>query len=176
MDEITIGGVTFVAKDIGGGKWAIAQVPVDISGAEAMGLVAANPAANTLLGRLKAIVDALTGKATEAKQDAGIAAIEGLKAPHYKKIAAGTANGTLGAAPAAGNILASLTIIPATKSPGAVSIKDGAGAAITVFAGGADSVSTLHPFTIPIGAAATGAGWAIVTGADVSVIATGRFT
>ncbi|WP_375291816.1 hypothetical protein [Qipengyuania sp.] len=175
-DNFTAGATTFKSKDVGGDVHAVSQTIVDETGADAMGAAAANPGANTLLGRLKAIAEALTGKATEAKQDANTLAIEGLKSPHYQVVAASSVSTKLGAVGAVGDMLATLTIIPATKSPGAVTVKDGAGAAITVFTGGADSVSTLHPFTFPLGTAAKAAGWSVTTGANVSVIATGRFS
>ncbi|MEP2103086.1 MAG: hypothetical protein ABJP02_04920 [Parasphingorhabdus sp.] len=64
-------GVDFASKDIGGVQFA-KNLITDEAGADAVGLVTANPAANTILGRLKAAVDALSGKATEAKQDDAI--------------------------------------------------------------------------------------------------------
>lgn len=53
-----------VGTDIGetiGGKVYSRSLLSDTAGADAMGLVTAAPAANTLLGRLKALVDALIG-------------------------------------------------------------------------------------------------------------------
>lgn len=74
-----------------------------------------------------------------------------------------------------GDYLSGLLVIPATTSPGNVLLLDGT-TSITVFAGGASSVSTLIPFAIPIGALATAStGWKVTTGASVSVIAFGRF-
>jgi hypothetical protein len=81
----------------------------------------------------------------------------------------------LGAGGALGDYLESLVIIPGTTSPGAVSIKDGAGAAITIFAGGATSVADLKPFTLRLGVRASGAGWTVTTGANVTALATGIF-
>jgi len=82
----------------------------------------------------------------------------------------------LGASGAIGDYLESIVIVPGTTSPGAVSIKDGAGSAITVFTGGATSVADLKPFTIRVGLRATGAGWTITTGANVTALASGLFT
>jgi hypothetical protein len=82
----------------------------------------------------------------------------------------------LGASGAIGDYLESVVIIPATTSPGAVTIKDGAGAAITVFAGGATSVADLKPFAVRLGVRATGAGWTVTTGANVTALASGIFT
>ena len=71
----------------------------------------------------------------------------------------------------ANDLLDCLLVIPATTSPGAVSIEDGAGTNYTLFAGGATSVSTLIPFPIDMRNIAAGTGWEITTGANVAVIA-----
>ncbi|MCP3730451.1 hypothetical protein M9978_08415 [Sphingomonas sp. MG17] len=94
----------------------------------------------------------------------------------YETVAASQANQVLGATGASGDLLAALTIVPATTSPGAVSIKDGDGAAITLFAGGADSVGSLIPFAVALGIKSTGGAWKVTTGANVSVIAAGEFS
>jgi len=75
-----------------------------------------------------------------------------------------------------GDRLDYVLVIPASTSPGAVTLKDGNGAAITLFAGGASSVATLHPFTVPVGEASKAGGWKLTTGANVSAIAFGNFT
>lgn len=96
----------------------------------------------------------------------------------YETIAASQTDQALGATGAAGDALSGLLIVPATTSPGAVSIKDGSGSAITVFTGGADSVASLHAFYVPFGngiVSADGA-WQVTTGANVSAIAFGSFT
>lgn len=94
----------------------------------------------------------------------------------YETVAASQTDQALGATGAAGDFLAGLLVVPATTSPGPVSIKDGAGNAITVFTGGTSSVATLHPFPIPLGLISGGGAWQITTGANVSVIAGGNFT
>lgn len=97
----------------------------------------------------------------------------------YETVAASQTDQVMGATGAAGDYLAGVLIVPGTTSPGAVSIKDGNGAGITIFAGGASSVSTLHPFFVPIGArclAATTPGWKISTGANVTALGVGSFT
>lgn len=116
-----------------------------------------------------------SGAATSAKQDSMVAAIEGLAGSEYETVAASQTDQALGATGGAGDLLVSLLVIPATTSPGAISIKDGAGSAITVFTGGSDSVSTLHPFTIPLGIRSGSGAWSVTTGANVSVIAAGNF-
>jgi len=94
----------------------------------------------------------------------------------YETVAASQSTQTLGATGAAGDILAAVLIVPATTSPGAVAIKDGSNAAITIFAGGAASVATLHPFYVPLGLRSVQGAWQITTGADVSAIGMGEFT
>jgi hypothetical protein len=60
----------------------------------------------------------------------------------YETVAASQTNQVLGGTGATGDYLNGVIIIPATTSPGAVSIKDGANAAITLFTGGTNSFLT----------------------------------
>lgn len=94
----------------------------------------------------------------------------------YETVAASATNQALGATGATGDYLGQVLIIPATTSPGAVSIKDGGGATIPVFPGGAASVATLIPFPVPLGIRSLSGAWQVTTGANVSAIAAGRFT
>jgi hypothetical protein len=96
----------------------------------------------------------------------------------YKAVAASATATLLGATGASGDWLDSVLVIPATTSPGAVSITDGGGSAITVFTGGATSVSDLRPFSVLVRAVSSGGagGWKVTTGANVSVIGIGNFT
>lgn len=94
----------------------------------------------------------------------------------YETVAASASDQALGATGEAGDFLSHLIIVPATTSPGAVSIKDGAGSAITIFAGGASSVSSLVPFTVPLSLKSLAGAWKVTTGANVSAIAAGDFT
>ncbi len=99
------------------------------------------------------------------------------QAGEYETIAASQTNQVMGATGAYGDYLAALLVVPATTSPGAITIKDGSGgSAITVFTGGTSSVSNLVPFPIPLGLLATSNGWRVTTGANVSVVAIGNFT
>ena len=106
----------------------------------------------------------------------GTVSITDISNGDYKTIAASQTDTVLGATGAAGDYVAGLLVVPATTSPGAVSIKDGSGSAITVFTGGASSVSNLVPFFVPLGIKCTGSGWKVTTGANVSVIGCGNFT
>ncbi len=94
----------------------------------------------------------------------------------YETVAASQSDQALGATGATGDYLAGVLIVPATTSPGAVSIKDGGGSSITIFTGGASSVSNLVPFFVPLGAKSAAGAWKITTGASVSAIGVGNFT
>jgi hypothetical protein len=93
----------------------------------------------------------------------------------YETVAASQTAQVLGATGATGDFLAELLVIPATTSPGAISILDNA-TSITVFTGGATSVVDLRPFTIPLGITSVSGAWKVTTGANVSVIGIGNFT
>jgi hypothetical protein len=95
----------------------------------------------------------------------------------YETIAASQSDQILGPVGHKGDILERLIIVPATTGAGTVSIKDGNGSAINVFVTG--TLADLSPLVIELGAictAATTPGWKVTTGANVSVIAIGRFT
>jgi hypothetical protein len=93
----------------------------------------------------------------------------------YETVAAGQTAQTLGATGATGDYLTGLLVIPATTSPGNVLVLDNA-TSITVFAGGASSISSLIPFVVPFGALSVSGAWKVTTGANVSVVAFGNFT
>lgn len=94
----------------------------------------------------------------------------------YETVAAGQPAQTLGTGGAVGDVLEGVLIVPATTSPGAVAILDGA-TSITVFTGGAGSVSNLVPFWVNLGGIKSVSGaWKVTTGSNVSVVAAGRFT
>lgn len=94
----------------------------------------------------------------------------------YETVAASQTAQVLGATGAIGDFLSHLLIVPATTSPGAVTVTDGSGSAITVFAGGASSVSNLVAFAVPLGMTSVSGAWKVTTGANVSVIGIGKFT
>lgn len=91
----------------------------------------------------------------------------------YATVAASQTGSPLGNSGAVGDDLDGVLVIPATTSPGLVTILDGA-TSIPVFVGGA--ISSVMPFFIPLGLKSKTGGWKITTGANVSVIASGRFT
>jgi hypothetical protein len=78
-----------------------------------------------------------------------------------------------------GNILERIIIVPTSTSPGAVDIADGNGTNIRIFNGGSSSLSELKPIVVELGMICvntTTPGWEVTTGANVAVIAIGRFT
>lgn len=98
-----------------------------------------------------------------------------LSAGEYETVAASQTAQALGATGAVGDWIAGLLIIPANVNPGQVLLIDNA-TSITVFTGGANSVSNLIPFFVPLGMKSVSGAWKVTTGADVSVIAIGNFT
>lgn len=97
----------------------------------------------------------------------------------YTAVAASASATKFGATGASGDYLDGVLIVPATAAAGVVSITDGAGSAITIFAGGGTTaLPTLAPFYVPIGAVSSGGagGWKVTTGTNVSVIGVGNFT
>mgnify|MGYP001378709840 CR=1 FL=1 len=93
---------------------------------------------------------------------------------NYETVAASQTAQVLGTSGATGDILAGILVIPATTSPGNVILLDNA-TSITVFTGGASSVSDLKPFWVPLGIKSASGPFKITTGANVSVIAVGDF-
>src|SRR3990167_11167367 len=91
---------------------------------------------------------------------------------NYTTVAASQTNAWLGGQ--AGDRLDRLTCVVATAATAAVSIKDGSGAAISVFPNSpGGGVGT---YNVPIGVASQSGPWRVTTGAGVSVIAAGEFT
>lgn len=76
---------------------------------------------------------------------------------------------------ALGDVLRRVIIIPTTTSPGAVTIIDGT-VSIVLFNGGATSVTELKPIEIYLGMVSAVGAWTLTTGANVAVIAIGKFT
>jgi hypothetical protein len=95
----------------------------------------------------------------------------------YETVAASQTDQALGATGGIGDRLSGLLVIPTSTSPQAVSIKDGGGSAITVFAGGASSLTNLAPFFIDLrGIKSLAGAWKVTTGTGLSVIGVGNFT
>jgi hypothetical protein len=128
------------------------------------GVAAAIPAGNNNIGDVDV--------ASIAAGTNNIGHVGGLE---YETVAASQTAQALGATGGTGDYLSGVLVVPATTSPGNVIVLDNA-ISITVFTGGASSVSNLVPFFIPIGAKSVSGAWKITTGANVSVIGIGDFT
>jgi len=95
----------------------------------------------------------------------------------YERVAASATDQALGATGATGDFLSHLVIVPATAAAGAVSIKDGAGSSMSVFAGGGTTaLPTLAPIIVAFGVRSLAGAWSVTTGTNVSVFAVGNFT
>lgn len=125
---------------------------------------------------VQAIATAIAGTLTIATHAVTNTALTDFGAGEYETVAASQTDQALGATGATGDYLYGLLVVPATTSPGAVSIKDGSGSSITVFTGGTSSVSNLVPFFIPLGLKSGSGAWKVTTGASVSLIGCGNFT
>lgn len=95
--------------------------------------------------------------------------------PNYETIAASQTAQVMGGNGATGDFISGILVIPATTSPGNVLLLDGS-TSITVFPGGASSVSNLTPFFIPLNMLSLTGPWKITTGANVSCIGIGSFS
>ena len=108
---------------------------------------------------------------------------------HYQTLAASSAavfvtaadasKGTSAGNGAKNDILDRLILIPASTSPGAVTIADGSASAVTVFAGGASSLTELRPIYVEFGEGgirSRNGAWTVTNGASVSAIIIGRPT
>ena len=93
----------------------------------------------------------------------------------YETVAASQTAQVLGGSGALLDYLAGVLVVPETTSPGNVIIIDNA-TSITVFTGGASSVSSLVPFFIPLGIRSSSGAWKMTTGAAVHCIAVGQFS
>lgn len=91
----------------------------------------------------------------------------------YEAVAASQTDQTIGATGGTGDYLSHVTVVPATTSPGVVTIKDNTTAIIS-FPGG--TLTSVTPFTIYVGTYSVNGAWKITTGANVSCVAVGDFT
>jgi hypothetical protein len=77
---------------------------------------------------------------------------------------------------AVGDYFDHITIVPTSLSPGAVQFQDATGTVIDLFAGGANSVTTLHSWDLPLGDTADTGPWKVICGGNVKAVAHGVFT
>ncbi len=104
-----------------------------------------------------------------------VTSIKDISAGEYETVAASQTAQILGATGAAGDYISGILVIPVTTSPGNVLLLDNA-TSITVFVGGATSVSNLVPFFIPLGMISVSGAFKLTTGSNVSCICVGNFT
>ena len=99
-----------------------------------------------------------------------------LNSQTYKPCPA-SATTTMGATGATGDYLDGVLIVPGAAAAGIVQLQDGAGTAMTIFAGGGTvALPTLAPFYVPIGAVSAAGAWKVITNASVTAIGIGNFT
>lgn len=92
-------------------------------------------------------------------------------AGQYFTVAASQTNQILGNVGATGDYLDTLVIIPASATPGLVTVKDGTTAVISIPAN-----TTIQSYSIPVKSYSKTGTWNVTTGASVSVFAEGQFT
>jgi hypothetical protein len=171
----SVGSTVALEKPLAAGQAAMAASrPVVIANDQSALPVASHPVTN-----------AGTFAVQVSNANANGRALPGSSAPvvqasmTYKAVAASATATLFGATGATGDYLDGVLIIPATAAAGVVSITDGGGSAITIFAGGGTTaLPTLAPFFVPVGAISSGGagGWKVTTGTNVSVIGVGNFT
>lgn len=125
--------------------------------------------------QISASIQAAAASLASTLTVSGTVSITDISQAEYETVAASQTAQVLGATGAAGDYISGLLVIPATTSPGNVLLLDNA-TSITVFTGGASSVSNLVPFFIPLGMKSVSGAWKVTTGANVSVIGVGNFT
>jgi len=170
--SITSGtGTTIAADDLAGVYYQRVKISWGVDGS-AVDASATNPFPVVINTNGQATMANSTPVAIASNQSA--VAVKNGQA-EYETVAASQTAQVIGATGATGDYMAGILVIPATTSPGNVLLLDNA-TSITVFTGGASSVSNLVPFFIPIGANSVSGAWKVTTGANVSVIAFGDFT
>jgi hypothetical protein len=102
---------------------------------------------------------------------------KGIVTGYYVAVAASATDTVLQAsAGAAGDYLQGVLVVPAATDAGVVTIKDNATALISYPGGGTTALLTLTPFFIPVGAVSRSGAWKVTTGANVSILAIGKFS
>jgi hypothetical protein len=102
---------------------------------------------------------------------------QGINTGYYVAVAASQTDSVIqSSSGATGDYLDYVIVVPATTAPGVVTIKDNATALISYPGGGTTALLTLTPFTIPVGAISRSGAWKVTTGANVSILAVGKFS
>lgn len=143
---------------------------------------ATDTTAITVMQVLKQISASVQAPPSQAVTNAGTFAVQATNtklndaiAGEYETVAGSQTAQVLGPTGALGDFISGVLVIPATTSPGNVLLLDNA-TSITVFTGGASSVSNLVPFFINLGMYSVSGAWKLTTGANVSCIGIGNFT
>lgn len=92
--------------------------------------------------------------------------------PTYETVAASQTAQVLGLVGNKGDLLERIIIIPATTSPGLVTILDGSTSIPIMVAG----TTTIAPIVVELNMYSVSGAWSVTTGTNVSVIAVGKFT
>ena len=92
--------------------------------------------------------------------------------PTYETVAASQTAQVLGLVGNKGDLLERIIIIPATTSPGLVTILDGSTSIPVMVAG----TTTIAPIVVELNMYSVSGAWSVTTGTNVSVIAVGKFT
>ncbi len=91
----------------------------------------------------------------------------------YEDVAASQTAQVLGANGAVGDVISHVVVIPETTSAGTIALLDGT-VSRNIFVTG--TLSSLVPFTIPLGLRSINGAWKLTTGSAVHAIAVGNFT
>ena len=69
-----------------------------------------------------------------------------------------------------GSRLVRLIVVPLSKTPGSIQLKDGSGSNMTLYVGKADltQISTIESVELELGMKSASGGWTVITGADVA--------
>lgn len=120
---------------------------------------------------------AAAGRTTLASDDPAVVQLNKFGTGKYVAVAASQTDSVIQlSSGAVGDYLDHVIVVPATTAPGVVTIKDNATALISYPGGGTTALLTLTPFTIYVGAVSSSGAWKITTGANVSILAVGKFT
>lgn len=147
---------------------------IAIVGVNAATALAGSGSVGTGTLRIAVGIDSATAAGT-APVTGGIPVVNG--ASTYNTIAASQTAQALtgGSGGATGDYLSQCTIVPATTAPGVVTIYDNSTSIYAYPGGGTTALTTLVPFTIPVGAVSVSGAWKVTTGANVSVVCVGKF-
>lgn len=91
----------------------------------------------------------------------------------YEWVNASATNQVLGPVGGVGDVVEKLVIVPITTAAGDVWLHDGGGLSQKVFYTG--TLSDLKPVVLSLGARSVSGDWSVTTGANVKVLAIGRF-